>query len=172
MEENKELSALKNIMEKPRIFVHEGDNQFPYICNYSIEGVPYYVPPINKYPQKEFTLSEYLFLPISNDDFDNNKKDMFYGFRIFIANKDPYVVGMIGSPQTATAVLELKYEIRRLRYYPSGEKSIYIDQQKDPLFPSQSVEIKSPGEELNDRIIQAVNNIINTYCKYYLNNHI
>ena len=67
----------RSLLEKPVLFVQEGENMWPYQRRYTDSGLPYYSPPVEKNNSEETKILEVLFIPISNEDFDNDKENYF-----------------------------------------------------------------------------------------------
>jgi len=70
----------RSLLEKPVLFVQEGENMWPYQRRYTDSGLPYYSPPVEKNNSEETKILEVLFIPISNEDFDNDKENYFFGY--------------------------------------------------------------------------------------------
>jgi len=158
----------RDLVDKPILFVTEGDRTFPYKRGFSLSGLPYYTPPLEKNVKDGYRLDEVLFLPISNREFKTNKDKYFFGFRYLISNNNFTMIDVMKQIQTAVANMDIQYEVSRIRYYPDGEKSIIINKSYDSLFPTQCLRVEVPAIDSHARISRMMDGIVDLYCNWYV----
>ena len=162
----------RDLLEKPILFVNEDDNVWPYHRGYTISGLPFYNPPMEKNGNEEVQLYEVLFLPILKNDFETNKEDYFFGFRYLFSRDTLSTMSFLENLTEGITHLQIHYEICRVRYFPSGEKTVTVDRTYDPILPTQLITIQLPNAEVGVAFISTMNNLVNFYCNYYVDKKI
>ena len=162
----------RDLLEKPILFVTEGEDIYPYSCGYTKSGLPFYVASEEKNQTLNTNIDEILFLPITMDEFNNNTEDLFFGFRILINKGNLEAVGVLDTSMQMCVRTQVNYEISRVRYYPSGNKSIVIDKTYDAMFPTQSMTLQGQGDDLLNNVQTIIKNMIEVYCNWYVDRKI
>jgi hypothetical protein len=161
------------ILDIPLVFVKENKLTLPYVRSYTLSGLPYYISPKDKNILNGLKLMEYLFLPITTEDFLKNKEDYFIGYRILIYDSNYNTLGLVNSDkEDGITRYQIQYELSRIRYAPEDEKSIEIDHMYDPMFPTQTINDKVNSSEVEAKVIDTIQKTIDFYCNYYLNKRV
>jgi len=162
----------RDLFEKPILFVIEDEKTWPCQRAYTVSGLPFYTIPSEKNTHEERNIREVLFLPISNEDFETNDKDYFFGFMYLFMYESLTTMSMIQDPNVSITHLQIQYEVSRIRYFPSGEKTIIKDRTYDPLFPTQVINFQLPIIQMGHQLVSTVNDVINFHCNYYVDKKI
>ena len=161
-----------DIIERPILFVTEQGPMFPYTREYTKSGLPFYYPPHEKNQNEEYSLYEFIFLPIPTKEWDAKKSVYFFGYRFLMSNDIYSTIESLESVAISSIRLQVQYEITRIRFYPTSPKSIQIDKSYDALFPTQCIDIISHPAEAETRFIECINGLLDMYCTYYVDKKI
>jgi len=163
----------RDIVEKPVLFVNEDNESYAYSRGYTNSGLPFYTPPKDKnITDGQLLVEEVVFLPITNSQFAENRRDYFFGYRMLFQKTNHSTVNLMSNPKMSVTRFQITFEISRIRYYPSGEKTITIERTYDALFPTQVLNLQFPTTEVADKVIKAVDDIVDAYCTYYIDKKI
>lgn len=158
----------RDLLEIPVVFVDDGERRYSYNRGYTTSGIPFYGAPSEKHNTTENSIEEFFFLPITNREFMTNTEDLFYGYRFILVTSGFTSMSLIHMPETAIVRIQLTYDINRIRYYPENEKTIIIDRNCDNLIPTQIVNLQFHKADIATKLIQVIEDILNSYCNFYL----
>ena len=157
----------RDLLEIPMLFVEEFGKTNMYFRVYTLNGLPHYVPNKDKNKLPEIKIEEALLLPITNDEFKNNKTDYFFGYRMLLSNAHQTTLNVVGRGEGLTR-FQIHFEAMRVRFYPEGDKRIIIDRIYDQLFPTQHKVFQFPPNEVDEKALEENQKIIDYYFQYYV----
>ena len=160
---------MKDILNKQNINITEDGKEYKYNLVVDDNGKPNYYPPEEKTKiLNETLIDEILFLPITNEVFNNIKNTYHFGFKYIIKTVKHRTIS-IGPEILECGVSEaqLGVVIQRIRYEITGKESIVINKHYDPLHMPRIINIKDKTSEINTLVLKVTKDIIAEYNSFY-----
>lgn len=113
---------------------------------------------------------EYLFLPITNEEFKKRRKK-YTGYGFVFDYRDISSISMIGIKDIGFQI-KMKVTAYRFFFRPGADNNINILEVRQPLFPALIYTETGKEEEVRNRLIAITNDSLNQFTEHYILNRI